>query len=195
MKILILGGTQMIGRDFVEFLLQIDGNHNIYIANRGVTNSNLFIGNNIYNKKIDRNNIELCKILSGMSFDLVIDFSCYNKNQLQNILYYIKYTRYIILSTLCVSDQTVLSDKGHWLYNYCKDKKELEKYIFENTSQITWDKIQKIFFEYHEDVEKLTSEQLNKERLKFVKFFASKGFNNHHVVLGRYQSFIYFWKS
>lgn len=69
-----------------------------------------------------------------------------------------------------------------------------EKYVFKNTSQITWDKIYKIFFEYHEDLN-LTEEERNLERSKFVHFYASKGFNNHHVVLGLYQSFIYFWKS
>jgi FkbM family methyltransferase len=70
-----------------------------------------------------------------------------------------------------------------------------EKYVFNNTSQITWDKINKIFIEYHENVDTLTSEQLNEERIKFISFFSNKGFNNHHVSLGYHQSFIYFWKS
>jgi len=43
-----------------------------------------------------------------------------------------------------------------------------EKYVFENVSQITWDKIQKIFFEYHEDVDTLNDEQRNEERVKFI---------------------------
>jgi len=70
-----------------------------------------------------------------------------------------------------------------------------EKYVFENVSQITWDKINKIFFEFHEDVDALNNEQRNEERIKFCQFFSDKGFNNHHVDLGYYQSFIYFWKS
>ena len=70
-----------------------------------------------------------------------------------------------------------------------------EKYVFENVSQVTWDKVQKIFFEYHEDVENLSDEQRDEERLKFIQFFDSKGFNNHFVSLGYYQSFIYYWKS
>jgi FkbM family methyltransferase len=70
-----------------------------------------------------------------------------------------------------------------------------ERYVFQNTSQITWDKIQKIFFEYHEDVDQLSYEQLNKKRIEFCQFFVDKGFKNHHVDLGYCQSFIYFWKS
>lgn len=70
-----------------------------------------------------------------------------------------------------------------------------ERYVFKDVSQITWDKINKIFFEYHEDVDTLTYEQLNEKRIEFCQFFVDKGFNNHHVDLGYYQSFIYFWKS
>ena len=41
--ILVLGGTQMLGRDFVETLLSEHTNdYNIYIANRGLTNNHLF---------------------------------------------------------------------------------------------------------------------------------------------------------
>jgi FkbM family methyltransferase len=70
-----------------------------------------------------------------------------------------------------------------------------EKYVFKNVSQVTWDKIQKIFFEYHEDVEKISPDQLNKEREDFINFFVNKGFNNHYIHLGYHQSWIYFWKS
>jgi FkbM family methyltransferase len=70
-----------------------------------------------------------------------------------------------------------------------------EKYVFKNVSQVTWDKIQKIFFEYHEDVEKLSHDQINKEREDFISFFVNKGFNNHYIHLGYHQSWIYFWKS
>ena len=69
-----------------------------------------------------------------------------------------------------------------------------EKYVFNNVSQITWDKIQKIFFEYHESYDTKTSEELEDERTEFIKFYINKGFNNYHVSLGSYQSFIYFWK-
>ena len=69
-----------------------------------------------------------------------------------------------------------------------------EKYVFNNVSQITWDKIQKIFFEYHEDTDTKTPEELNNERIKFIQFYIDKGFNNYHLSLGSYQSFIYFWK-
>jgi FkbM family methyltransferase len=62
-----------------------------------------------------------------------------------------------------------------------------EKKVFREVSQITWDKIQKIFIEFHEEGD-------DTERSKFVQFFLDKGFNNYHVVLGFHQSFLYFWK-
>jgi FkbM family methyltransferase len=65
-----------------------------------------------------------------------------------------------------------------------------EKYVFKNVTQVTWDKIQKIFFEYHEE-----EEQRDNKRTEFIEFFINKGFNNYHVHLGHHQSFIYFWKS
>lgn len=70
-----------------------------------------------------------------------------------------------------------------------------ERYVFKNTSQETWDKINKIFFEYHEDADELTKEDLDFKRNEFCQFFIDKGFNNHYIDLGYYQSFIYFWKS
>jgi hypothetical protein len=126
--ILVLGGTQMIGRDFLEFLSENKHNYDITICNRGITNSTLFP--DIKKIFIDRNNNKQCSKLLNKNFDLIIDFSCYNVKQLSNILQYVKYKHYIILSTLCVSDNNVLLDQTHWLHSYCKNKKDLEEYIF-----------------------------------------------------------------
>jgi len=68
-----------------------------------------------------------------------------------------------------------------------------EKYIFKNTTQNTWDKIQKIFFEYHENIE-IEDKQKDLERNKFIDYFINKGFINYHVKLGYHQSWIYYWK-
>lgn len=40
-KILVLGGTQFIGRDLVETLM-INENYSLSLANRGISNTNLF---------------------------------------------------------------------------------------------------------------------------------------------------------
>jgi len=124
-KILIIGGTQMIGRDFVELCIE----NNIYptLANRGVTNTNLFL--DLKKIFIDRNDKFKCFNLKNKYFDIVIDFSCYNVNQFLNIYDNIKYNKYIIISTLCVFSDSVLNDESHWLHNYCKNKQLLETYI------------------------------------------------------------------
>lgn len=125
--ILVLGGTQMIGRDFLEFLSENKNDYDITILNRGITNPTLFT--DIKKICIDRNDNEQCSKLLNKNFDLIIDFSCYNPDQLANILQYVNYKYYIILSTLCVHDNIALSDENHWLHSYCKNKKALEEYI------------------------------------------------------------------
>jgi nucleoside-diphosphate-sugar epimerase len=128
-KLLILGGTQMVGRDFVE-LLSDNINYKLSIANRGITNKNLFT--HLEHITIDRNNPDTCKELSGRFFDIVIDFSCYNVNQLNNILKFISYDYYILISTQSVLDTHAIQTKTHWLHKYAKDKKTLEEYIVYN---------------------------------------------------------------
>jgi nucleoside-diphosphate-sugar epimerase len=133
-KILIVGGTQMVGRDFVE-LLSDNINYKLYIANRGITNKDLF--KHLEHINIDRNHLDSCKELSGRFFDIVIDFSCYNINQLNNILKFISYDYYILISTQSVLDTHAIQTKTHWLHQYAKDKKELEKYSIDNNLKNT----------------------------------------------------------
>jgi hypothetical protein len=126
-KILILGGTQMIGLDFVEYLLENNSEYNISIANRGKTNPDIF--KEVSRIIIDRNSPEKCESLSNLYFDKIIDFSCYDIHHLSNILKYIKYSKYYVLSSLCSKDRNVLNDPSHWLYGYCHGKNRLENYI------------------------------------------------------------------
>jgi nucleoside-diphosphate-sugar epimerase len=131
MKILILGGTQMLGRDLVE-RLQDDINYDITLANRGITNPTLFP--KLKHIKLDRNDKESCLVLSNNIYDYVLDFSCYNLTQFQNTCNSIRGNNYIYISTLGVfdvSDDNYLSnDTPYRRYiNYCIDKKNIEKYI------------------------------------------------------------------
>ena len=56
-----------------------------------------------------------------------------------------------------------------------------------------YDKISKIFIEYHEDTT-ISPEDRDKKRLELLKSIISKGYNNHFVEVGYHQSFIYIWK-
>lgn len=126
---LVLGGTQMIGRDFVELCIE----NTIYptLANRDVTNNHLFP--DLYKLKIDRSDPNRCRSLNkDIIYDLVIDFSCYNITQFINVYSNITCNNYILISTLCTFDQNVLNDSSHWLHDYCKNKKLLEEHIVNN---------------------------------------------------------------
>ena len=61
-----------------------------------------------------------------------------------------------------------------------------EKTAFENVSQETWDKINKLFFEIHGFSDE--------EKINFIKFYNDKGFSKHHINLWGAQDFVYFWK-
>lgn len=117
----------MVGRDFVDICI----NNNIYptIANRNITNKDLFP--NLEHITIDRNNKSNCSILYGNFFNIVIDFSCYNINQLKNILKFISYDYYVLISTQSVLDTNALNTPEHWLHQYAKDKKDLEQYVLD----------------------------------------------------------------
>lgn len=129
MKILVLGGTQMVGRDFVETLQETHPEYVIYIANRGITNKQLF--SHLNHICIDRNNQESCAILAEYVFDIVIDFSCYNIDQYKNVIKYITYNKYILISTQSVLDIATISkkDTSNPYYWYCINKQKLEEYV------------------------------------------------------------------
>lgn len=136
-KVLVLGGTQMIGRDFVETIQKTNQEYELYIANRGITNKDLFP--NLNKICIDRNNKESCSILSKYIFDIVIDFSCYNITQYRNTIDYLTYKKYVLISTQSVLDANTLNKKNSSdpYYWYCLYKKELEDYInSKNTEMI-----------------------------------------------------------
>lgn len=130
-KILILGGTQMLGRSFVE---SIDSMrlYDITIANRGQTNNQLF--KHIKHIPINRDQPEQCHNLKEINYDIVVDFSCYNTNQFLNTYQYISCNRYILISTQSVLDtRTIESNNYNDLYFlYTINKKRIEDYINSN---------------------------------------------------------------
>lgn len=132
MNILILGGTQMIGKDFVNLLINNYKDLNIILGNRGLTSPNLF--SQIPHLKIDRNVESSCQVLSNYIFDIVVDFSCYTVNQFSNTYKYLKYNKYIYISTMSVHEKQIINNPN--LNNnydkYCIDKDLIEKFIFNN---------------------------------------------------------------
>ena len=99
-KVLILGGTEFVGRQIVEKLLR-DKTNDIYLFNRGKTNIELFP--EIKRIKGDRETNDIEKI-NQYKWDYIIDFSSYFpkslKQTLQNINKDVK--KYIYISTISV---------------------------------------------------------------------------------------------
>jgi 2'-hydroxyisoflavone reductase len=126
LNILILGGTLFIGKHFVELIK--NKNYNITLANRGVSGKT--------DIKIDRNDIELCKDLDNKYYDIVIDFSCYNLDQLKNVLHHITFNKYIFISTSGVDFLPFYNVSPEYYEEaaYFFNKKQCEDYIIENIS-------------------------------------------------------------
>lgn len=130
-KILVLGGTQFIGRDLVETLMT-DENYSLSLANRGISNTDLF--NNLCKLNIDRNNKETCSKLIDNEYDIVIDFSCYTETQFTNTIPYLRYKKYIYISTLATRfpEHIRKNCKNDPYYSYYINKIEAEEYVVNN---------------------------------------------------------------
>jgi len=100
-KILILGGTNFIGRNLVE-TLSLTNDFEIHLFNRQRTQVDLFP--NLSRIKGDRAT-EDTKQLSAQEWDYVVDLSCYYPHHLTNVLKYIgDVRRYIYISSCSVYD-------------------------------------------------------------------------------------------
>lgn len=128
MNILVIGGTLMIGRSFVENLLANYSDYNVTLANRGLSNPKLF---DLKFIKIDRNNN--CSVLNEHFYDLAIDFSCYNVEHFKNVYHHVRSKFYLYISTVCVDYEHLINneDQDNALSVYCKKKKKVEEYIAE----------------------------------------------------------------
>jgi len=136
-KILIIGGTQFVGRNLVEQLLLLE-QYDITLFNRGKTNPDLFP--EVKRITGDRNTTDLLKA-AQQNWDCVIDISCYYPNPLEDFIKQLKGKtgRYIFVSTVSVYDEIEeKKSKGHvtedfpvYTYNEAdkKDKiKDVETY-------------------------------------------------------------------
>ena len=132
MNILILGGTQMIGKNFVINLTNKYPNYKVILANRNFTNKNLFP--NLETIIIDRNNMENCQDLEKYIYDIVVDFSCYSVEQFENTYKYLNYNKYIYISTMSVHERNIIINPNpeNEYHNYCINKYLIEKHIITN---------------------------------------------------------------
>ncbi len=112
-KILILGGTNFIGRNLVEGLLKTN-KYQLTLINRGKTNSHLFP--NVEKRIGNRNEETVTELIKG-HWDYIIDVSCYFPKSLSYILKSITsdISKYIFVSTCSVyqnTDQLLKDEKS-----------------------------------------------------------------------------------
>ncbi len=105
-KILILGGTEFVGRQLVEQLLR-DKSVDVYLFNRGKTNADLFPE---ANRIIGDRETEDIEKISQHKWDYVIDFSSYFPDSLERTLQNINrdVKKYVYISTISVYDLSEL---------------------------------------------------------------------------------------
>lgn len=120
-KLLILGGTNFIGRNLVDSLLKLN-DYEITLFNRGKTNPGLYPEiREIYG---DRNTSDIDVVFSG-NWDYIIDLSCFYPKSLSNIVTHISkgIKRYIFISTCSVydinSDISILKNEKAPTLNCC----------------------------------------------------------------------------
>lgn len=108
MKILILGGTQFVGRRLVE-MLKRDSAHEITLFNRGTTNPDLFA--DLARITGDRDKPEDVQKIAVEHWDCVIDISCYFPHQVRYVLQALGPFggRYIFVSSVSVYRDLITS--------------------------------------------------------------------------------------
>lgn len=100
-KILILGGTNFIGRNLVEALIKVEGIE-ICLFNRGLSAPGLFPGVKFLRGDRETDDIEQ---VAGSKWDYVVDLSCYYPSALRTTLQNLSDLKaYIFISTCSVYD-------------------------------------------------------------------------------------------
>ncbi len=124
-KLLILGGTNFIGRNLVNSLLLLS-NYNITLFNRGKSNPHLFPKINVLYG--DRNTSDI-NLIFKENWDYIIDLSCYYPNSLSTIISQLtnEPKRYIFISTSSVydneADKSILKKESSPTLSCSQDEK------------------------------------------------------------------------
>lgn len=108
-KLLILGGTQFIGRNLVE-RLQKEKDFELTLFNRQMTGGGLF--QDVQKIKGDRSTDDIQQI-TGKDWDFIIDLSCYFPKDMKGVLEQLtgSVKRYIFISTCSVYDNEKNQEK------------------------------------------------------------------------------------
>lgn len=143
-SVLIMGGSYFIGKKIVDVMLE--KGYCVYTLNRGTKKEVDF---RIKHIKCDRNNAEEMRIkLCNLSFDIIIDVSALNREQLEILMDSInckEIEKFIFISSSAVydvenisipySEDDEINENKYWTF-YGKNKIEAEKYLIEKFTQI-----------------------------------------------------------
>ena len=104
MKVLVIGGTRLMGKHLVSSL--IADKHDVTIATRGLTSDNF--GDTVKRIVVDRTNSDSIKAaLSREVYDVIFDSLAYGSNDIKTILDSAKCEKYIFISTAAVYDKRI----------------------------------------------------------------------------------------
>lgn len=132
MNLLLVGGTGVLSSAVVD--LSLSYGYNVYVINRG----NKEVSPNVHLLQSDINDEERVKLLiNDLHFDVVVDFICYNKTQVENSinLFKGKCNQYIFISSAAVyanpekrniNEESPLANP---LWQYSVDKVACEKTV------------------------------------------------------------------
>lgn len=135
MKILLIGGTGVLSSEVMN--CSVAGGHDVFVVNRG--NRRDIIPDNVHLLQADINDsVSVKKLIKGRHFDIVVDFLCYKKEQVEkNIpLFANSCNHYIYISSCAVYDINARRAKYdedspliNLLWQYSVDKVECEKTV------------------------------------------------------------------
>lgn len=133
MNVLIIGGTGVLSYDFLELCSK---KYTTHVLNR---NNNLRkLPQNVKLLIADVRDTNAVKnVIGNLTFDVIIDFLSFNRNQLENTvnIFYQKFKQFIFISSADVYDRsnrnviTEDSKKPNFNWNYSVNKYEAEKWL------------------------------------------------------------------
>lgn len=141
MKLLIVGGTGVLSTAVVKEALR--KGLEVTVINRGNRKNRIPEGVELIQSDV-ANEANVREKLSGRHFDAVIDFICYNKEQISYSLSLFKdfVDQYIFISSACVYDTSLPgiknedSPKGFKDWSYSTDKWEAEQYLTDKACEL-----------------------------------------------------------
>ena len=135
MKILLVGGTGVLSTEIMN--RSIAEGHDVFVINRG--NRRELIPSEVHLFRADTNDSgSVKKLIDGLQFDVVVDFICYKKDQVENSISIFKSVcnQYIFISSCAVYKIDKASTHYHEdsplinpIWQYSVDKVECENKV------------------------------------------------------------------